>query len=319
MHRWTSSYDSRSRGGVENSHSHGIPQPRKARLHQNIPKIGKITLLPAFVEEPNYHRSGHGHEDEFERGGNELFYVSQKVNEESQARQYSHSNYLAPPSSNPSPNQNQTHHRGRQQLRYEADPIRGRQPLHSQHNTRPQLSRSTSLPAVQSPSRPSRIADFPTTPPKTRKSRPTPLDLPPPLHLPHNTENSTPISPYPSSILALYSPNQPLSPNSRTRSLPTYSFQASDFSSPGETSASSHSFRFSPQLSSSSSSSSFLSPRASSVSSESSMSSFRQDSEGQYAMPTPPLPSAGATRKQRIQNQLSPNVMSREHLFPRYI
>ena len=318
MHRWNASYDSHSRGDSANSHSHEIAQPRKARFHQNTPQIGKITLLPAFVEEPRCYRSGHGNEDEFEREENELLYVPERVNEENEARQYSHSNYLAPPPPNPPRSPNEVHHRGRQRLRYEVDPIQGGQLLHSEHNVRPPLSRSASLPAVQSPSRPSRIAEFPTTPPKARKTRPAPLELCPPSHLSHNSENSTPISPYPSSLLALYSPNQPLSPNSRTRSLPTYSFQASDFPLPEETHAYTHSFRFSPQLSSSSSSS-FLSPRASSVSSESSMASFRQDSEGLYAMPTPPLPSAGATRKQRIRSQLSPNVMSREHLFPRYI
>ena len=315
MHRWNSSYDSHSREVSSTSHSYGIAQPRKARFHQNPPQIGKVTLLPAFVEESRYYRSGQGDEDDFEREENELFYVSQKVNEENYARQYSPSNYLAPPHPR---SQNETHDRGRQRIRrYEVDPIRGGQPLHSeQHDTRPSLSRSASLPAVQSPSRPSRTEDLQATP-KARKTRPTPLDLPPPLHLPYNAEDSTPISPYPLSILALYSPSQPLSPNSRTRSLPPYSFQASDFPPPEEAHLSSHSFQFSPQLSSSSSS--FLSPRASSVSSESSMSSFRPDSEGQYAMPTPPLPSAGASRKQRIHNQISPNVMSREHLFPRYI
>src|SRR5213078_4838741 len=120
---WNSSYDSRSRSGYGDSHSHGIPQPRKARFHQTTPQIGRVTLLPAFVEEPRYDNSFPDHQDELEHG---VFYVSQKRNEEHHARQDAHSNYLAPPYPNPPRNQNDAHYRGRQKIRrYEVDLIRG--------------------------------------------------------------------------------------------------------------------------------------------------------------------------------------------------
>jgi len=71
---------------------------------------------------------------------------------------------------------------------------------------------------------------------KPRKHRPTPLDLGPRFQGSYVNDKSAVASPYSPGILALYSPGptiEPtLSPQSRTRSLPIYTFRACDLPSP---------------------------------------------------------------------------------------
>lgn len=308
------------------SFSQRTPDYYQHRVEQtrNYSRSGRV--LPPFGEES---RLGSPNDEEnFQSEERKRYEALQLRKREERARRYANTPYLAPPQPSSHRVPNGSHHsESQQRRRYENEPTHAIQRPHYVENIpRSPLARSASLPVVQTSPNRSGSTGFVS---KIRRNRPSPIELPPPLHRPYTPENSV-ASPYPESILSMYSPTKSVSPNTpakavspsarnRSDSLPIYRFQASDFP-PLEDSIPLNLFPVSPQLSSTSSQS-LWSPQPGSVSSESSISSFREDQE--YALPTPPPPSVTtAIPKHRIRQEIPPNVMSRQNsrnLYPRYI
>jgi hypothetical protein len=157
---------------------------------------------------------------------------------------------------------------------------------------------------------------------KPRKSRPTPLQIPPVLHRPQTPDDPLDEdAPYTPSILALYSPSQDQSPNSKTRSLPTYRFQASDFpATEFDKPLPSPWFQLSPEISSASIS--VFSPVPGSASSQSSISSFSHNlSDADYGLQESSRGDnfVGTTKRYATVSHLVPNVSTMgEVMSPRY-
>ena len=171
------------------------------------------------------------------------------------------------------------------------------------------LSRSASLQLRPAPPENLIPVNRPRSLSKTRKPRPTPLQIPPVVHQPQTPEENFDLSPYSPSILALYSPSQTESPNWKTRSLPTYRFQASDFlTTEFDKSMSSPWFQLSPEITSASPS--VFSSVPGSASSQSSTSSFAHNlSDVNYGLLGTPEPKSVATTKRYAMiRDLVPNV-----------
>ena len=283
-------------------------------------------------------------EDEVEIEEDELYEVLQgaKKDERRRSRKYANSTFLTPPAPYLHRSLNPEGFAERQRLRrYESYSGRPRStsPSESVPERHPP-PRSSSLPAVPLAARHREDTSSESSLPlsKPRKARPSPLELVPHLWRPYSPESNPPSttstpsvmfsaskSPYPTSILALYSPSLPTSPV-RTLSLPPFTFSSTDFPSPSGRVRVSSPFPMSmstplgsigtpPMQSQTASKSS--SPRtsvASSASSRTSMSSVRHQemSEINYTLPTPPLPSATfLAKKERIHYTLSPNELPR--------
>lgn len=160
------------------------------------------------------------------------------------------------------------------------------------------------------PSKPSNLVIHPAAMVKPRKARPAPLELNSNDSRIHRSVSPAATSPYPESIISLYSATPSNSPNSLNHSLPVYTFQASDLPSPGH--SASTVFSMTPVSSSSSvfstSSSKSSSPRTScsSISARTSLSSLHQ--EFQCQMPTAPSPVViFSAKKSRVYSPPLPN------------
>lgn len=155
---------------------------------------------------------------------------------------------------------------------------------------------------------------------KIRKPRPRPLQIPPVLHRPAPDDPLDEEAPYTPSILALYSPSQDQSPNSKTRSLPTYRFQASDFpATESDKPLPSPWFQLSPEISSASIS--VFSPVPGSASSQSSISSFLHNfSDADYGLQESPRGDefVGMRKQYATVSHLVPNVSTMGEMSPRY-
>jgi len=175
------------------------------------------------------------------------------------------------------------------------------------------LSRSTSLPFRQAPPKIFEPVDRLGNLPNGRKPRPKPLQIPPVVHRPETPEEKLDLSPYSPSILALYSPSQAQSPKSKTRSLPTYQFQASDFlNTEFDTPMLSPWFQLlSPEITSPSAS--VFSPVPGSASSRSSISSFAHNLSDVNCGPLEtPDPQSVGNRRYGTVRDLMPNVSTKD-------
>ena len=145
---------------------------------------------------------------------------------------YANNTYLKPPQSNRHRSQNQRKYI--QQPRHDRMTYAPNQPQSTHREGYISRHRSPSLPPVyrtpyHSPS------EFPArsvSSVKPRKHRPTPLELVPRFAGTYLDDKLAAKSPYSPGILSLYQPEPTLSPRSRTRSLPIYTFRACDLPSP---------------------------------------------------------------------------------------
>jgi len=238
-----------------------------------------------------------------------------KVDGDNRRRKYATVTHLHPPKPFLHRNPNEEGRAERERLRkYATDPMRRSQSQMSsssleRYTVRPlSLSRLASLPPMNSPPA-SPTSSLAPVISKPRKAKPAPLELVPHFTAPFLSNDSPTSSPYSSSSLrSLYSP-RPVSPNSRTLSLPS-TFQPADLPTPGRVRISNPlpiSSRYSTKSTKSASTTGTSSPRNSmgsnsSASSASSTSSVDLE-ETWCEMPVPPTPTAVApTRRDKIYN-----------------
>jgi len=213
-------------------HDHG-----NLRLpHPNRPEISSICV------EIDSEASASDDEDGFGNSRGDMYggtYIQRRMDERPD---YTNNTYLQPPQSiRP---RFQTQHQSQNQRTYiqqQRQEHASYAPNHYQQvNTERYISRhrSPSLPPIYRTPYPS-PADLPArsaSSAKPQKHRPTPLDLGPRFKGTYVEDTSAAPSPYSPGILSLYSPGptiQPsLSPQSRIRSLPIYTFRACDLPSP---------------------------------------------------------------------------------------
>jgi len=145
---------------------------------------------------------------------------------------YANNTYLKPPPSIRQQNQRHYVQQRHQQATYSTNHF---QATHTErHPNQPNRHRSPSLPPIYRTPNPS-PAELPVrsaSSAKPRKHRPTPLELVPRFQGSQLEDKVAVPSPYSPGILSLYSPEPTLSPQSRTRSLPIYTFRACDLPSP---------------------------------------------------------------------------------------
>jgi len=204
--------------------------------HPNRPEISSICVEIDSDASTSDDEDGFGTSQSDMYGGT---YIQRRVDERPN---YANNTYLRPPQPNRHRSQTQqqslsqgTYIQQQRQEHASYTPNHYRQ-VHTERYT--SRHRSPSLPPIYRTPYPS-PAELPArsaSSSKPRKHRPTPLDLGPRFKGTYVDDTSAAPSPYSPGILALYSPGatiEPtLSPQSRTRSLPIYTFRACDLPSP---------------------------------------------------------------------------------------
>jgi len=267
---------------------------------------GRRTLLPPLVDSRCVDMSEYysGRQEYYQQRG---YY--ERAHEQDDPRQfhaYIQSHYNAPPLPVERPSRR---HIATPHHQYDAQQFRPQARPTDDCDRYLHLSRSASLPLRQAPSENLEPVDRLRSLPNPRKPRPKPLQIPPVVHRSETQEEELDLSPYSPSILALYSPSQAQSPNSKTRSLPTYQFQASDFvNTEFDKPMLSPWFQLlSPKTTSPSAS--VFSSVPGSASSQSSISSFAHLSDINYGLLETPEPQSVGTRQVR---DLVPNVSTKD-------
>jgi hypothetical protein len=295
------------------------PAREEARSYDEDRRSLERRMPQTVVEDFDAEQSSDS-DDEVEIEEDELYEVLQgRKQRDQRARKYANTTFLPTPKHYLHRQLSDEGFAERQRLRrYEAEVASRPSSPQSDRYVVPRVSitRSTSLPTIHPPSpttpEPPTAEDISPKLPvsKPKKARPAPLDLVPRSKSPALTDKLLPNSPYPSSILSLYSPQRSPASPSRTLSLPAYSFQASDLPSPGRIRTSS------PIVLPSATISSPRSSLGSTGSGRTSISSSHRDSPDMWCqMPTPPLPSVLLpSKKDRIYNLLNPGDIVRQNV-----
>ena len=199
-----------------------VPRPSRPEISSICVEIDSEASTSEDEDEYGYNQSNMYGGTSIQRGGEGI-------------PDYGKNAYLKPPQPIRHRPQNQRHHvqQHYQQAIYSPSRV---QPMQSEsHPNPPNRHRSPSLPPLYRNPCPS-PAELPVrsaSSAKPRKHRPTPLELAPPRFPGSFADHKTAVaSPYSPGILSLYSPEQALSPQSRTRSLPIYTFRPCDLPSP---------------------------------------------------------------------------------------
>ena len=218
----------------------GFPKPRHDSGNLRLPRPNRPEISSICVEVDS-EASTSDDEDSYETNQGSRYGGTGIQRRGEEGPNYANNTYLKPPQPIRHRPQNQGNYIQQKQEHATYGPSHYHSPNHYQqiHTERyTSRLRSPSLPPIYRTPYPS-PAELPArsaSSAKPRKHRPTPLDLGPRFQGPYVDDKSAAASPYSPGILSLYSPGpaiEPtLSPQSRTRSLPIYTFRACDLPSP---------------------------------------------------------------------------------------